>query len=221
MGIRVDHLIICDTLYAEYSHLIPEGVGCEVLPFALHSTPSKLNDLLKEAVDRVEGQGRRIAIGFGLCSHAVTGLSSDRHTLVLPRVHDCIAMFYGSQQRLEEDKAEELGTLYLTKRFIESEQGTYHLLEYDTYCERYGPRKAVQFISMVLEGYRRAVLIDTGAYDLTRYRHLVQTFCRQHSLDMDTVQGTSILFEALLGENDGEDLIIKGPGEEVSLEDYL
>lgn len=221
MGSRVDHLIICDTLYAEYSQLIPEGVGYEVLPFALHSTPSMLNRLLKEAVDRVEGQGRRVAIGFGLCSHAVTGLSSDRHTLVLPKVHDCIAMFYGSQQKLEEDKAQELGSLYLTRRFIESDQGVYHLLEYDTYCERYGHQKAVQYISMVLEGYRRAVLIDTGAYDLTRYQHLVQTFCQQHRLEMDTAKGTSILFEALLGEDDGEDLIIKGPGEEVALEDYL
>jgi uncharacterized protein DUF1638 len=38
-----------------------------------------------------------IILGFGLCSNSLINLTSKDHILIIPKVHDCIALFYGSQ----------------------------------------------------------------------------------------------------------------------------
>lgn len=215
------YLIICDTLYAECRSIIPQNVQCDILPFKMHTYPDKLQQRLQESIDAVPGSGADILIGFGLCSHAAVNLSSERHRLIIPRVHDCIAMLCGSQQQYARLAEEELGTLYLTKRFIESEDGTYHICEFDAYAARYGEQLAAEYIGMVLHSYKRAVLMNTGEYEMDRYRSLAGDFCERYSLDFKEISATRSLLEKLVKKEWDGEFIRKNPGEKILLDDFL
>ncbi|MGM0431708.1 MAG: DUF1638 domain-containing protein [Spirochaetota bacterium] len=216
------YFIVCDTILVECRSLIPDDVTVVKLPFALHSTPEKLQQKLQEEIDAIPGEGAHILIGFGLCSNGAVGLSSKRHWLYLPKVHDCIALFSGSQERFHEITDSELGTLYMTKRFMENEQGHYHLMEYDAYVQRYGEELAHTYIGMLLNSYTRGMLIESGEYDIQPYRNMAQRFCTQHDLRFEQISADLTLVEQLFAANVSDDRIIcKEPGESVELDDYL
>lgn len=220
-----DYFIVCDTVYAECKSLIPLDMKVEVLPFSLHSRPEYLKNRLQEVIDRIPDEARSILLGFGLCSHAVVGLRSEKTRLILPRIHDCIALFCGSQECLANYAEEELGTLYLTKRFIEAEDGTYHLLEYDAYEKKYGKRKAETYIGMVLKSYKCAAFLETGEYESDTYKHIVKKFCKTYSLVYKDIAGTQDLMKLLVSSSASPEkssqLIYKKPGECVELSDYI
>ncbi|MCF7941147.1 MAG: DUF1638 domain-containing protein [Spirochaetia bacterium] len=214
----MDHLIICDSVFSECSSMIPRDMSCTVVPFALHSNPRNLKAVIQEHIDQAPGECEVIRIGFGLCSNSTLGLVSDRHTLLLPRVHDCIALFLGSQQRLAEQG---LASLYVTRRYAEAEDGTYHLLEYDRYAQRYGSELAKKYIGMVIDGYRKALLIDTGEYPVDRYRQITRQLCTDYCLQYGELAGSRVLMKKMLTDDGSDEQIIrKRPSEPVGLDDY-
>ena len=215
------YLIICDTILVESRSIIPDDMIIMRQSFSLHEKPDLLRSHLQEVIDGIPGKGDTIVLGYGLCSNATVGLTSAHHRLILPRIHDCIALFCGSQACFEKHRNEAIGTLFLTKRFIESEDGTYHLLEYDKYIERYGEELAQQYTRMVLEHYERAAVVDTGEYDTTPYKELARKFCELYDLEYHEITGDQRLMLKLFTEEWDHEVIVKEPGEEVSLLDYF
>jgi len=215
------YFIVCDTVLTECRSMVPSDVQILSFPFALHTNPGVLNGKLQERIDSIPGKGAEVLIGYGLCSRGTLGLVSPAHYLRMPRVHDCIAMLCGSQQKFHAFSQSELGTLYMTKRFIEDEQGTYHLMEYDTYVKKYGVERTERYIGKLLHTYTRGVLIRSAEYDPQPYRCIAQDFCAKYHLGFDEFPADMTLITALLeGKADGN-IICKSPGEPVVLEDYL
>lgn len=96
-------VLACATVIEEMLPLLPPDVSYEVLDFGLHVNPQALKQALREAIDRAAGSADVdvIILGYGFCSMAVMGLRANGCTLVVPRVDDCIASFFGVWRRLQ------------------------------------------------------------------------------------------------------------------------
>ena len=77
----------------------PHIVDLELVPMLAHNEPAQLRADLQQRINRCVGVRPydRIVLGYGLCGNAVSGLNSPL-PLVLPRMHDCCAMFAGSRE---------------------------------------------------------------------------------------------------------------------------
>jgi len=85
----------------------------------LHNTPDIMRKRLQEEIDKVDDNYGKIILGYGLCSNGVTGLVSEKHEIIIPKVDDCISLFLGSRQRYMEEFKKDPATYYLCKGWIE------------------------------------------------------------------------------------------------------
>ena len=65
----------------------------------LHDRPDQLRETLQEALDAFDARDDidAVVLAYGLCGCGTAGLQPRRHKFVIPRAHDCIALFMGSK----------------------------------------------------------------------------------------------------------------------------
>lgn len=211
-------VIACATVIEEMMpHLLP-GTRYEVLDFGLHVNPEALRSSLQRAIDRMAEAADRIILGYGLCSQAVVGLRANHCTLVVPKVDDCIAIFLGSGAAYREQVCSVPGTYYLTKGWIEVGDSPFH--EYDSLVEQYGEEKARRLMARILKNYTRLALINTGQYELERYRDYSRRTAERFGLRYEEIPGSDALIRRMLyGPWDG-DFVIAHPGETIRYLDF-
>jgi hypothetical protein len=211
-------IIACATVVEEMTPLLPSGVETRVLDFGLHINPKELKRTLQETIDALAPEIDTILLGYGLCSQAVVGLRANECTLVVPKVDDCIAMFLGSGLAYREQFRAEPGTYYLTKGWIEA--GDSPFAEYENLVERYGVEKARWLMGQMLKNYSRLALINTGQYELERYRTYARNTAERWGLRYEELPGSGALIARLLhGPWDG-DFVVARPGETISYLDF-
>ena len=88
------------------------------MEYGLHLTPRKLSAAIQEQID-AQTEPRLVLIGFGLCGNGLIGLKSRRHTLILPRVDDCVALHLGSQADYLAAVQSEPATYYLSPGWLD------------------------------------------------------------------------------------------------------
>jgi len=161
-------IIACDVLRSLIEPcLAEESVSTVFVEYGLHRTPALMVAALQEKVDQVLNPSL-IIVGYGLCGNGLVGLKARGHTLIVPRVHDCIAMFLGSRQRYLEDFSSQPGTYYLTKGWLES--GSNPLDEYRALVEKYGPEASDWIIDTQYKNYKRLVLVAPASPELALCR---------------------------------------------------
>lgn len=121
-------LIGCESLREETERVLADiggdEVGCEWLPMGLHERPDRLHAELADRVAASGGSCDAVLLLFGLCSRATAELEAPAGTrLVIPRVHDCVALLLGSAGRYRDSQAAEPGTLWLGRAFLRSDGG--------------------------------------------------------------------------------------------------
>ncbi len=206
-------IFYCRTLESEIAaaveHTAP-GSPITGLEYALHNVPKKLCGELQERIDATEDDCDLVLLGYGLCSNGVDGLLSARHTIVIPRVHDCISLLLGSRAEYYRQFCGNPGTYYLSKGWIS--QGGDPLTSYRNYCQRYGEQKARMFMEMEYANYKRLAYIHTVGDDGddVRYSREVADFLK---LEFVELQGSLRLFEKLMGREWDDDFIVNPPGQ--------
>jgi hypothetical protein len=96
-------LLACRVFEREIS-LIASGaehiVETRYFEVGLHDCPDKLRAILQAELDSMAGWDgiEAVVLAYGLCGRGTAGLRPGRHKLVIPRVHDCIAVFMGSKE---------------------------------------------------------------------------------------------------------------------------
>ena len=191
---------------------------CSVLDFGLHVNPSRLRSALQETIDESAKSFDTILLGYGLCSQAVVGLHANDCTLVVPKVDDCIAIFMGSDQAYKNQYRAEPGTYYLTKGWIEV--GDSPFSEYDGIVEKYGEKKARHLMRRMLNNYTRLALINTGQYDLERYRKYCRYSAERFGLRFEEIPGSNVLIKKLLYGPWDDDFVVARPGETITYLDF-
>jgi hypothetical protein len=211
-------ILACATVIEEMQALMPAGLTAETLDFGLHVRPEALKVKLQEAVDKIDRPIHYIVLGYGLCSQAVVGLKSERCTLIIPRVDDCIGIFLGSAEAYRQQASQTPGTYYLTKGWLEA--GDTPFSEHDELIKKYGEVKAARITGQMLKNYTRIALIDTGKYELERYRQTARAYASRFDLRFEEIPGSLKLVMKMLNGPWDEDFVVAPPGKAVTFLDF-
>ena len=211
-------VIACATVIEEMMPHLPPDVKYEILDFGLHINPDALRSTLQKAIDTVSETAERIILGYGLCSLSVVGLRANDCTLVVPKVDDCIAIFLGSGEAYREQARSAPGTYYLTKGWIEAGDSPFD--EYDSLVQQYGEEKARWLMARILKNYTRLALINTGQYELERYRDYSRRTAERFGLRYEEIPGSNVLIKKMLHGPWDDEFVVACPGETISYLDF-
>ncbi len=117
-------LIACEIFTRELCAAVaasPNAVSVEFLPKGLHDIGAEpMRARIQDRIDAVPAdQFDVIALGYGLCNNGIVGLRARARPLVVPRAHDCIALFLGGRERYREYFDSHPGTYFYTSGWIE------------------------------------------------------------------------------------------------------
>jgi hypothetical protein len=212
-------VMACATVIEEMLPFMPEGMEHTAFDFGLHINPQKLRETLQEAIDKVGGEYDTVILGYGLCSQALVGIQAKGCRLVVPRVDDCISIFLGSRAAYLHQCRTEPGTYYLTKGWIEV--GDTPFSEYARTVERFGKELAEQIYKLMMGNYKRLALINTGQYELEKYREYTRRTAEQFGLRFEEIEGsTALIKKMVLGPWD-EEFVVLEPGQTFALDQFL
>jgi hypothetical protein len=185
-------VLSCRVLQDLLADLLPEGLADEVIymDYGLHRVPGKMAPTLQEVLDGIEAPSL-VVLGYGLCGNGLNGLRAGRHTLLVPRVDDCIALLLGSRKAYVREFEAVPGTYYLSKGWLES--GSQPLKEYLEYVPRYGEKEAMWIMDQQYQHYERLVLVAHSRADLDAYRPQAQEvarFCERWGMRYEEILGS-------------------------------
>ncbi|MBS3969531.1 MAG: DUF1638 domain-containing protein [Clostridia bacterium] len=177
----------------------------------LHNHPSKLKDELQKLINNIDNVDN-ILLLFGNCGNSVLGLKSEKASIILPRVDDCISLLLGGNEH--KAALDQKGTsYYLTKGYLHS--GASMWTEYLNCIDKYGYEKSLMIFKTMLVNYKGLRLIDTGAYELDDIRDTFLKMAKEFGLEPETVPGTiRTVYKAFKKEWDEEFIVVK-PGQPV------
>lgn len=197
---------------------LPADVSYEVLDFGLHLNPASLRQVLQEKIDEASQHADVLLLGYGLCSMAVVGLKATTATLVIPRTDDCIAIFLGSCEAYKTQAKKEPGTYYLTKGWIEV--GDTPFEEHKLLIEKYGQEKAERMTKLLLKNYKRLAFINTGQYEIEKYRAYSQKTAEAFGLRFEEIEGSPALVKKMLLGPWDDEFVVVPPGETVTYQQF-
>lgn len=210
-------IFACQTLEEEILEILPGNIDYEFLEYRLHRTPDKLRQELKKRIEEAE-EYDTLLFGYGLCSNGVAGLSSQKHRIVVPRVHDCISLLLGSRNQYDDQFEKYPATIYLSKGWIKQKGDP--MSEFYEYCDKYGEDNARWLMEEEYKNYQRVVFIHTvgDSDEYVKYSKEAAGFLK---IKFCEVQGSLRYFERLVnGEWDTEFLVIP-PGRVISLNQFM
>ena len=215
------HLIACEVFKDEFEAVSPPDLPRSYLPQGLHRTPGKMPAAIQEIVDGVDPGAEAILLGYGLCSNGVVGVASRVAPLVLPRVHDCIALLLGSRERYEAAVAACPGTYYITPGW--ALYGTTSLTCYkNEYLPKYGEETARYIATELLKNYERVALIDHGVGDMDAARAHAREMAEVFNLSYMEIPGSLDYVGRLIqGPWDNDDFVVVQPNTVISASPFL
>jgi len=197
-----------------------DGVEIRYVDQSLHRTPQKMAPLLQEQIDQAADYAGQIVLGYGLCSYGIEGVIARRQGLVVPRAHDCIALFLGSLAAYNQAFSERPGTYYLTPGWVAERKDPLGIME--SYVPKYGEDTARWVMEEELRHYTHILLIDTGVGDLAPLRERARKNARFFGKEYQEIPATlAYLRKIVHGPHTDEDFFFFKPGETVTKEPYL
>jgi len=214
-------------------------VSMQFLPGGLHSTPQELRRRLQEAIDQASAAhlGDMLAIGYGVCGMGTVGIHARNLPLIVPRVHDCIALFLGSDAAYKEQFARYPGTYYIAAGWVEEkaqpqsttargpEQQARRDEEFDRLVGKYGRENAEAirtFLTSWQRNYQRAAFIDTGVgSSRRRYAQIARAMAEEFGWRYEELRGTGELLGKLLTQRSSSDEVLVVPPHHVTVYDAV
>lgn len=229
-------ILACRVLQDMLDGSLPAELAQQVtfMDYGLHRVPSKLTWTLQDAIDQIE-QPSLVVLGYGLCGNGLHHIRAGKHTLLVPRVDDCIAMLLGSHRAYIREFEAVPGTYYLSKGWLES--GSNPLKEYLEYVPKYGPDQALWIMDQQYQHYVRLVFVAHRQQDLDAYRAQaleVARFCERWGMRYEEILGSDRYVKRLLeliqdvGEKGvgaldqaGSEFLVIPPGDEIRQEQFM
>jgi hypothetical protein len=229
-------ILSCQVLEDLLVRLLPEEMarGVIYMDYGLHRVPNKMTWTLQDALNSIQ-EPSLVVLGYGLCGNGLRGLKAGEHTLLVPRVDDCIALLLGSRRAYIRQFEAAPGTYYLSKGWLES--GSHPLLEYQEYVPKYGAKEAMWIMDQQYQHYERLVLVAHTEADLDAYRPQAQEvarFCERWNMRYEEILGSDGYVRRLVellsdvaekgigGLNGaGDDFLVIPPGGEILQEQFM
>lgn len=240
VGLRVDNYPMVTEVQDRHSpDIVPVVVACEVmkaeleaaargrsvrfffLDQGLHRTPDKMATLIQEKIDSLPKSIKRVALAYGLCSNGILGVKTAGRELVVPRCHDCVALFLGSPAAYREAFDSRPGTYYLTPGWVAAKKDPLGII-YDDYAARFDLKTAFWVMEEELKHYTHIALINTGAGDIEVLRARTRENCQRLKKEYVEIQGSLEYFSKLVeGRYNEDEFLILPPGTELTQEMFF
>lgn len=206
-------VIACGVLKEQIRSLGDTPHSFMYLEQGLHSSPGMLRGKLQEAINSSK-EYSLLLLGYGMCGGAMEGIKAGHHQkMIIPRIDDCIGLSLGSRSRYIGEFAQNPGTFYFTRGWIEAAEDP--LKDFFKSISKYGIDDALWIAAENMKHYRRAVLIKTGGQDPGASREYVKKFAGFFNLDYEEVDGTQDYLKRLLWGPWEEDFIVLEEGNPV------
>jgi hypothetical protein len=213
-------------------------VDLEFLPQGYHDNPASGRDQIQKQIDAVaRDRYDAIVLGYGLCGKILAGLKCSFTRLVIPRAHDCITLFLGSNKRYQKCFSERPSTYYFTSGWLEcaarqeSKSMTWGgaaspansvanlRATYEHWVQTYGEDQAnylVEELSRWTETYTHGCLLEFDFQKPLDLPAKVQQICQDKGWTYDHVPGDLSLLQAMLdGPWPETDFLVVQPGQKV------
>lgn len=218
------------SIYAEAAGA-PSTVSVRLYQQGLHNTPKKLRATLQEQIDAVEpGACDAILLVYGMCGTSTIGLEARHTPLVIPRTHDCIALYLGSHARYQQEFDAHPGTYWYSLDYMErNAPGSNVALGassigamdevYEEYVQKYGKENADYLMEVMGEWgshYDRAAYIDMGSADGTEYEQLARDQAQRRGWIFERKEGNRRMLKMLVwGEWAEDEFLVVPPGYQI------
>ena len=210
-------IVACKTLEDEIKVVNKQNIDTLMVEYALHMVPNTLQERLKSIVKEA-GDYDTILFGYGLCSNGTANLGSHEHTLVIPKVHDCISILLGSRPIYDKEFAEFPATYYLSKGWIDQKAGP--LDSYKEYVEKYDESTAKWLIDTEYANYKRVVYIHTVEAP-GKYIDHAKEVADFLGVAFEEREGSFRLLEKLISGDWDREFIINPPGQIVMARSFI
>jgi len=221
-------VIACKVLEDLLGKRLPAGVPAVWLDVMLHNSPKKLGAALQERIDAL-AEPCFVIVGYGLCGNGLVGVKAGPHTLIIPRTHDCVAIFLGSHQRYVQRFFANPGTYYLTKGWIDARDEP--LSDYHDYVKEFDEETADYLFEMKYKHYRRICLVGFSPEELAAYREPARAVAefmdgRFGNVVYEETLGTTGLIETLVEVGTqpsvaDEEFVVVKPGGEITQDMFM
>ena len=221
-------IVACQVFESMLKGLLPSDLAKEVsfMDYGLHRVPAKMTWTLQDAIDNIE-EPSLVVFGYGLCGNGLKGIQAGKHTLLIPRSDDCIAILLGSYKAYMQEFQKEPGTYYLTKGWLES--GSNPLKEYLEYVPKYGEEEAMWVMDQQYQHYKRLVLVAHTQADLDKYRPEaleVARFCERWGMEYEEILGSDIFVRNLVDvaadlDKADDDFVVIPPGGQIEQNHFI
>ena len=164
-------IITCEALQPELEQISAADPDIEIIHLEqhYHNTPDLLPPILQDLIDKVSCHTEKIVLGYGLCSNAISGIIAPTQGIIVPKCHDCIALFLGGHDIYKKEMNEHPGTFFITPGWINTKADPLGFME-EKCVPRMG-REAAEFAAILtLEHYSHIAFINTGYDDIENAR---------------------------------------------------
>ena len=127
------------------------------------------------------------------------GINAGKHSLLIPRTDDCIAILLGSYQAYLREMNAEPGTYYLSKGWLEA--GTNPLAESRKYEKKYGAETTTFLMDTQYHHYRRLMMVARNEQEMETYRPQAQevaAYCARWGMRYEEILGTDDYLQRLV-----------------------
>ena len=231
-------LIACEVFYREFCYSVATSkniVDMEFVTQGLHDLDSNdMKTMLQEKINNVDTEKyKAILLGYGLCNNGITGLTTFKIPLVVPKAHDCITFFFGSKEKYREYFYTNPGTYYKTTGWIERDTVNMETMQsfklqklglnktYEEYVQLYGEENAKYILETVgkgIDNYTKYSYIDMEIVKIPEYEEETKVEAKKKNCKFEHIEGNLKLFKNLVDGNwNKEDFLILEPGYKISV----
>jgi hypothetical protein len=174
-----------------------DNVEIRYLDQGLHRTPQDMPGLVQEQIDQAATYAQRIILGYGLCSNGIVGITARQQGLIVPKCHDCIALFLGSPALYKKVFEAKPGTYYLTPGWVAEKKDPLGIVE-DDYTHRVGRETAFWVMEEELKHYSHIALINNGVTDIGPLRARAVENTEIFKKEYKEIQGSIAYFKKII-----------------------
>ena len=207
---------------------------------SVHEKPKQLHALLQEEIDRIDrnednhSQNTEIVdydailLTYGLCTGVSMGLKSEKYPIVIPRVHDCVAMLMGSREMYKDYYFKNPGTFYSSCGFTElayfkNEEQEQRAME--KCLRRYKgnqklAEKAYAMEKSFTENYERISFIRWPSLNFPEYEERNRLDAQKRGWQFEILPGSDTILRKLVDGDWDEDLFLVVPPGRTATESY-
>ena len=230
-------LIACEIFYRELCLCVarsPHIVDITFLTQGLHDLRTeKMVERLQKEIDAASAERYdAVLLGFALCNNGIVGLGHAELPLIVPKSHDCIALFLGSRGEYDRVFGENPGTYFKTAGWIERDHENLEetceedqspfgaLRSFEEYAEKYGEENARYIMETMggLHNYSRFMHIEMpGGLGPAKYADETRDLAEKAGFEFALQQGSIAWLRALTdGPWDDDRFLVVAPGRRIA-----